>query len=177
MIGKWISEIEAILRDARAVLDGLTPEQANQQPEPGHWSVAQCIAHITQTTVPYLDLMEAALKAPSQNGPVRPGILAALLERTMEPPPGLRVKTMRRLEPPESVDIDAAMADFEAAHQRLATLLRSATETDFVRARFRSPYLGLMRVRVDQGIRVILAHSRRHLWQARQVRRVLGVPG
>jgi len=177
MIGKWVSEIEAILRDARAVLDGLTPEQANLQPEPGHWSVAQNIAHVTRTTVPYLERIEAALKSPSQNGPIRPGILAALLERVMEPPPRMRVKTFRRLEPPERVDVATALAEFDAAHHRLGQLLQGAGEADFVRTHFQSPYMPLMRVRVDQGVRVVLAHSRRHLWQARKVRRTLGVPG
>jgi hypothetical protein len=177
MIQRWLSEIEAILRDARAVLDGLTPEQANKQPQPGHWSVAQNIAHVTKTTLPYLECIETALKEPSRNGPIRPGILAALLEAVMEPPPRMRVKTFSRLEPPEKVDVGTALAEFDAAHQRLAEILRTAEEGDFLRTRFRSPYMSMIRLRMDQGVRVILAHSRRHLWQSRQVRRALGVPG
>ncbi len=176
MIERWLSEIEAIRRDTRAVLEGLTPEQANQQPEPGRWSVAQNLVHITTTTKPYLDAMEPTVRAPS-NGTVRRGLLASLLVRSMEPPPRMRVKTLRRLEPPETIDVVAALQDFEATHERVAALVRGADETTFRCQRFRSPFASFMKLRLDQGVDMLLAHARRHLWQARQARRAIGVPG
>jgi DinB superfamily len=177
MVERWLSEIEAIGRDARVVLGGLTSEQANQQPRAGSWSVAQCLAHVARTALPYLERIESALQAPARNGAVRSGILAGMLQRSMEPPPRMRMKTLRSLEPAENLDIEQTLADFDAAHERLASLLRGASEDAFVRCRFRSPFLPLISVRVDQGVNIMLAHARRHLWQARQVRRAVGVPG
>lgn len=177
MIASWLSEIEAIRRDARAVLDGLTSEQANQSPGSGRWSVAQNLLHVVKAAKPYLDRIEAALKAPTHDGPVRPGILAALLVKSLEPPPRLRVKTQRTLEPDEHLDVDLTLAEFDAVHERLAVLLRNTTEADLMRDRFRSPYLSIMHVRLDQAVRTLLAHARRHLWQARNARRLLGLHG
>lgn len=174
---RWLSEIEAIGRDARAVLDGLTSEDANRQPAAGRWSVAQNLSHITKTAVPYLELIQAQLDGHRAEKPCRAGLLAHFLARSMEPPPRIRVKTLRRLEPEETLDVDAVMAEFDAVHERLAALIRASDEDDFRRGRFASPYMSIIRVRLDQAVETLLAHARRHLWQARQVRRALGVPG
>lgn len=174
---RWLSEIEAIERDARAVFDNLTPEQANQQPQAGRWSVTQNISHISRTALPYLDLMQAQLDGGLAAKPHRAGLLAHFLKTSMEPPPRMRVKTMRSLEPAAALDVDDTLAEFVSVHERLAEMIREAGEDDFVRGRFRSPYMAIIRVRLDQAVDTLLAHARRHLWQARQARRELGVPG
>lgn len=176
MTERWLSEIEAIERDARAVIGDLTPELANRQPQPGRWSVAQNLDHTARTAVPYLERIEECL---ARNGRrrVRSGWLAALLARSMEPPPRMRVKTFRTLEPEGAIDPDRALADFIATHQRLATLIRTHDTNAFQTARFRSPFMPLIEARLDQGVDTLLAHARRHLWQARQARRSIGVPG
>lgn len=174
---RWLSEIEAIERDARAVLDGLTPEQANRQPEAGRWSVTQNLSHIAKTAIPYLDLMQQQLDGGGADRAYRRGILATLLARSMEPPPRIRVKTMRRLEPAEALDVEDVLTEFDSVHDRLATMVRASDEESFLRGRFRSPYASVIRVRLDQAVDTLLAHARRHIWQARQARRSLGVPG
>lgn len=176
MNDRWLSEIDAVERDARAVLDGLTAEQANQQPEPGRWSVAQNIEHVAKTAIPYIERIEEGLRKPGART-VRAGFLANLLVRTMEPPPRMRVKTFRSLEPSPAVDIERAFDEFSAVHQRLAAAIRTHDRADFLKASFRSPFMALFSVRLDQGVDTLLAHARRHLWQARQVRRRMGVPG
>lgn len=174
---RWLSEIETVEREARSVLDDLTPEQANQRPGRGRWSVVQNLAHISKTAVPYLDIMEARLEGGLADRPYRPGILAHLLRRSMEPPPRFRIKTQKTLEPGESLDPESVLAEFEGVHERLAALVRAADDDRFVRYRFRSPYMNLIVIRGDQAVDTLLAHARRHLWQARQARRALGVPG
>jgi hypothetical protein len=174
MIERWLKEIEAIGRDARAVLDGLSPEQANQQPGTGRWSVVQNLDHTSRTAGPYLDRIEAGLASADGQPPVRPGLMARLLLRIMEPPVSMRVKTFRYLEPGDRLDPSAVMAEYEATNARLVHALKSATSAHFLRARFNSPYLAPIRIRLDQGVDILLAHARRHLWQARQVRREIG---
>jgi len=177
MKDRWLSEIQAICRDARAAIDGLAADQANAAPQPGRWSVAQNLEHITISARPYLERIEAGLAAPGA-ADVSAGLLAKLLVKSMEPPPRLRVKTMRTMEPPtEPLDADTVLADFETVHRRLADLIREAPDGAFTRARIRSPFMSLIRLRLDQAVDTILAHARRHLWQARQARRDLGVPG
>lgn len=176
MKDRWLSEIQAICREARAGVDGLSPEQANQAPQQGRWSVAQNLAHITTTARPYLERIRDGLAKPEPTE-VPAGLLARFLVKSMEPPPRLRVKTMRMLEPPtEPLDVEAVLADFEDVHGGLADLIREADEDRFRRARFRSPFMSLIRLRLDQAVDTLLAHARRHIWQARQARRDIGVP-
>jgi hypothetical protein len=176
MKDRWLSEVQAICRDARSVLDGLAVEQANQAPRPGRWSVAQNLLHTSETAKPYLGLIAAGLASPHPTDVSR-GILAGFLVRTMEPPPRLRVKTLRSLEPSSGpLDPAAVIADFEETHTRFADMIRGAPDEAFRRARFRSPFMSVIRLRLDQGVDVMLAHARRHLWQARQARRDVGLP-
>ena len=44
-------EIQDARQRAEALLLGLTPEQFTAQPEPGKWSVAECILHLNVTAV------------------------------------------------------------------------------------------------------------------------------
>jgi hypothetical protein len=176
MKDRWLSEIDAVERDARAVLDGLTAQQANHQPEPGRWSIAQNIEHAAKTAIPYIERIEEGLREPGART-LRAGFLAKLLVRSMEPPPRMRVKTFRSLEPSPAVDVERAIDEFIAVHERLAEAIRTNEQADFLKASFRSPYMALFSVRLDQGVDTLLAHARRHLWQARQVRRAIGVPG
>jgi hypothetical protein len=39
-------QFEAIDRDARAVIEGLTREQGAWRPDAGSWSVAECLDHL-----------------------------------------------------------------------------------------------------------------------------------
>ena len=43
-----------------------------------------------------------------------------------------------------------------------------AKGVDLGRARVRSPFFRLLRTSADESFRILLAHNRRHLWQARR---------
>jgi hypothetical protein len=87
----------------------------------------------------------------------------------MEPPPKLRIRTMRRVEPAERQDTGTLMAEFEAALGRLRELIVAADGVSLRHARMRSPFARVIRFTLGQTFAVNLAHARRHLWQARQV--------
>jgi hypothetical protein len=47
---------------AQALAAGLTEQQLNWQPEPGSWSVGQCLEHLSITNEAYLTSISAALR-------------------------------------------------------------------------------------------------------------------
>ena len=59
---------------------------------------------------------------------------------------------------------------------RLLELLRRADGVDISRAKVTSPLSKLLKLRIGAAFAILAAHGRRHLWQARQVRRQAGFP-
>lgn len=176
-----LDEIEALKRDARELLDGLSDAQARWRPSPRQWSIAECVEHIVLAGEPYLPRIEAMIadakvRAERHEPPYRPGRVARWFVGSMEPPPRLRVKTFRTMEPGEPRPAADVQARFTAMHERLATLVRSAAGVPQHGARTTSPFAPVLRLTLDQAIGLLTAHGRRHLWQARQVRQQPGFP-
>jgi len=67
----------------------------------------------------------------------------------------------------------AIVADFMEWQDKLGATIRRADGLDLVRPRGRSPALPLIKWSLGALIAITLAHERRHLWQARQVRNSL----
>jgi hypothetical protein len=178
---QYLEEIEAIRLDARTVAADLTPAQLNWKADAKRWSIAQCLQHVTLTLRLYPEKVERMIAESRQRlergeRPFREGWFTRWFVRSMEPPPRLRVRTMNRVEPPRLLNRDAVLQEFDEAHVRLAELVRQADGVSLVHARTASPFLSLLHFTLGQTIAMNLAHSRRHLWQARQVRAAAGFP-
>jgi hypothetical protein len=176
-VRRFLDQVEAIRLDARSLTESLTPEQFNWRADPKRWSVGQCLLHIVLTAQQYLPAIErmigeARTRQASGAGAYRDGVLAGWLVRSMEPPPGMRIRTpSRAIEPPSAVHRDAVLAGFAAVHDDLECFIAACAGVSLVHARMSSPFTRLVRMTLRQALALNLAHSRRHLWQAWQVRK------
>lgn len=169
-----LDQMEALLLDARSLAAELTAEQFNWRPDGRRWSVGQCLEHLTLTIRLYPAkveqmLGEARARSDRGDGPYREGWFTRWFVRSMEPPPGLRVRTFGKVDPASSLDRDTVLREFEAAHRRFAELMRAADGVSLTHARTSSPFVSWMKFTLGQTFALNLAHGRRHLWQARQV--------
>lgn len=182
VLREYLDQVDALRRDARELCAGLSAAQVNWRPTERRWSVAQCMDHLTRSLDLYLPPMSRALersRARKDRGEkgYRDGIMAGWLIRSMEPPPSVRVRAPAAIRPAETFEPAAVLADFDAAHARLAGLLAAADGASLVHARMRSPMMRLMQMTLRQAFAMTLAHARRHIWQARQVTKEPGFPG
>ena len=177
----YLEQIDAVRLGARALVEDLTAGQFVWRPDPRRWSIGQCIEHITRTVQLYpakIETMLVEARARKQRGelPYREGFVSRLFVSGMEPPPRMRVRTMRRVEPPVQLDRQVVMSDFERALDRFAELIVSADGVSLRHARMPSPFAPIFKFTLGQVFAMNLAHARRHLWQARQVRKEPGFP-
>ena len=176
-----IEEIAALRLDVASIADGLSNGQFSWRPSTRGWSVGQCIEHVTRTLQLYPEKIEtmigeARLRESRGERPFREGAFTRWFIRSMEPPPGLRVRTMGVVDPPVGLERDVVLARFEAELSRLAGLIRAADGVSLQHARTRSPFVPIIQFTLGQVFALNLAHSRRHLWQARQVTQRPGFP-
>jgi hypothetical protein len=68
-----------------------------------------------------------------------------------------------------------AYAEFLSSQKLIHEFLDANADLDLAGIRFVNPFIPGIRFSVASGLHLILAHERRHLWQARQVLQAAGV--
>ena len=171
-------QLDAAERDAQALVAGLAEERGGWRAETGSWSVAECLDHLATANRVYLQAMkEPAIHAREQGklrgGPVAPGFVGRWLARTMEPPvkAPFRMKAPRTIEPRAAPPLGDAFASFRTSQDEVREFVRAYANLDLAAVRFPNPFVRGMRFSLATGLHVIIAHERRHLWQAWRVRR------
>ena len=182
LLDELVKGFEAVGRDVAALIDGLTDAQLNWCPSEGRWSIAECIAHLTVSGNLYFEPLDRAIRRGTDRAmfggrDFQPTRIGRWLVAQMEPPPKHRSKTFRKIIP-QRVESGARLArEFEAMHAGLIDRVRRSTSLDLSRVKLRSPLVPLLRLSLGTWFQFLLAHERRHLWQARQVRQELRFPG
>jgi hypothetical protein len=171
-------DVPAVIDDAKSIVAGLSDAQFNWRPSPSRWSVAQCLNHLVLTGTFAANGQEAAIARLRERGRHSDGPYAyrgisarmgAMISKGVEPPVQKKFKTGRKVVPAEHHDRDALLAEFIAVHERLAKAIVSAKGLDLAAASVPLPIL-MFSMRLGQSLAFEIAHARRHLWQARQVK-------
>ncbi len=183
-LDRMLHELEEQNAAAEAVARELTPAQLAWRPEPGRWSIEQCLEHLAVTNARYRAKIEEALGAgglaPGAGSSAlaaayRPRFLARMIRDTPGPVVKRKLKTPRVFAPGEQ-PAPGALDRFLEEQRRLATFIDRARALDPRRVRFSSPVSGLIRVNLPEALELIVVHEQRHLRQAEAVRRARGFP-
>jgi len=175
-----LDQLETIKADGRAVAAGLTEGQFNWHPGPGRWSIADCLEHLNvgvSKTLPAFDraIAQGRSKAQASPGPFRYGWFSRWMIGSMEPPPKWRMTAPRIFRVPTGATYQVAdvLPEFLSVRDQLAQRVRLADGLDLGKIRAISPVNSLLRLPLGAYFAFIIAHDRRHVWQARQVRNSL----
>jgi hypothetical protein len=171
----YLRQIEAVKREAEVFLAGMTDVQFNWRPGSERWSIAQCFDHLnvaTRRTFPAFDraIADARARGLSAPGPFRYGWFTRWMVGSMEPPVKRRQRTFKIFLPAQETPLAATLAEFRTVQDHLADRVRTADGLDLKRARVISPVSRLLRLPLGAYFAFVIAHDRRHLWQASNVR-------
>ncbi|MDX2150005.1 MAG: DinB family protein [Bryobacteraceae bacterium] len=170
-------QIEAVLADARTLTDPLSDEQMNWRPSPGHWSIAECVGHLSRTGVAFVPGIKAAMEqAQKSGGPFRYGWLESWAVSKMDQRGKIKVKAPKGLEAPPACPKAECLREFEAVHKEILEWVTRANGLHLSKTRVRHPFLPIVRYSLCGTFRMIAGHCRRHLAQAREVRSAPGFP-
>jgi hypothetical protein len=163
--------------DAKAgeLLSGLTEDQFHWSPASSRWSIAQCLVHLVIIGGKYFPIVDETIEhARAQNllsrGPFRYGFLERWFVRATEPPPGIRLRTPTAARPPDDQPLAGVVANFLTMQNDLRMRIRTANGLDLARARMTSPFVKALTMGLGPCFAFLVAHERRHIWQAWQVR-------
>ncbi len=176
----YLFQLTSITQDLPGLAGGLARGQFNWRPDPRRWSIGQCVAHLNITLERYLPVLDQAVAtARSQGrraqGPFVPSLFERWFIGSLEPPVRLRFKTPKAFVGGDDLETGATLALWDELHRKFAERIRSAEGLDRARIKVRSQF-GPISFGLGATFGVLLAHDRRHLWQAREVRRLVGFP-
>lgn len=168
---------DAAEEDARALLNGLDETLGTWRPQPGSWSVAECLDHLASGNRVYLRAMappaqQAVAHGRRRRNPAVPGLIGRWFVGTFEPPvrPQFRLKAPRTIRPRPSPTLGDAARQFFQSQDELRAFLRQYADIDLAGVKFPNPFVRAFRFSLATGLHVLAAHERRHLWQAWRVR-------
>ncbi len=176
-IQSLLDQIAANKAAGQAVAAGLSDERLNWHATKDSWSIAECLTHLNvgvTKTLPAFDraIGEGRSKNQLAPGPFRYGWFSRMMVASMEPPPKFRMKAPRLMRVLVGGTYRGAdlLPEFAAMRDQLAERVRQADGLDLAHVRTISPVNRLLRMPLGAYFDFIIAHDRRHLWQARNVR-------
>ena len=163
------------------LVKSLDDAQMNWTPAPGRWSIAQCLEHLTLSNQAFRKVMEAAIEQARMehcysSGPYRYGWLGERFVKSLEPGAGFKARNPKPVTPGAQLVGEKVAKEFFEENRTLVALIARANGLDLGRVRVTSPFLKLFTISLGQSFRLLAAHERRHLEQARAVRASRGFP-
>ena len=169
-------QLRTIISRAENLAKEVPREKFGRRPEPGSWSMAECLDHLNETARLYLPALTERIERARENGMLAsPGsgertLIGRIMTWTQEPPVRFTTKTFEAIEPTEAPDSDVVIEDFVALHEELIVRINEAADLDRKKIKMRSVLDSRLKLSLGDWFHFLAAHARRHLWQAEQVR-------
>ncbi len=177
----FFRELSVNRETAGALVEGLSAEQLGWRPAPTQWSLAEVCGHLATTSELYLAELDLAIArghsdAAYSERPFQGTIVSRLVVWVMEPPVRVRMRSPSELRPDPAEQPIEARQRYLAAQRNLEIRMERAAGLDLSHVRVRLPQLRQVRLSLGGVLALLLAHERRHLWQATLVRRSAAFP-
>ena len=174
-------EVQSVSRDiadsrrrAQALVDAVSADQLMRRPDPGKWSIAECLAHLNITAETLQKFMARGIEQAKQEkrfgeGPFSIGPKGRLLVWIAEPPPKFRIRAPKNVRPPAAInDPLQVLPAFMKAQDEWERLMQEQEGLDLAKIKVGQ---GVFRMRLAAALPWMMAHQRRHLLQAENVKR------
>lgn len=173
-LSRCLKEMSALEADLNTLLSTLTEAQFQAPPRMGGWSIAHCIDHLVLTGRAFVPVWDTALHvagpAPSPNFTGYSWLQRRILILA-EPPYRWKTQAAKSAHPCSRLPMDVTLHRFYTMHQEFARRMKSSDSLDVSRTQVRSPFRPWIRYSLCFTFDLALAHERRHLWQAWQIRK------
>jgi len=168
-----VEKLESHIQRVEAATKRMTDAQLSKDLDSGLWGVGRVLEHLNIANEPYIKSMRAALaSAPSDSGDTpKTGFWGRTLAKIAGPEGNAPA-------PPQMVP-DAKEFTREVVNRwvtitrELIVVAKEAEGKDINKAKFKNPFIGLMKMNVTDGFTVAVAHTERHVRQIEERAKVI----
>lgn len=150
-------------------------------PEKGRWSVVQVLEHLNAYNRHYLPVIEKELSVITHdaNAWFTSGLWGERFTKMMKPTNIYEIKnkmkTQKRMSFPNSLNVDKVLAEFNAGQDKMLQLLEMAKDKDLAKIHIPISLTKLIKLRLGDTFRFLIAHEQRHMIQARNTVKEIGI--
>lgn len=173
-------QLDAALQKAGSIVNNLSFEQLKQRPQSDKWSIAECLVHLNLASQSYINLLNTSygqipMKQIYVEKQFRMDLLGKFLKWTLEPPPMsiFKVKTTEKFQPVDIEPLSEVLPTFLALQEQLKVSVGAADGLPLEQIKVVSPFSGKIKYNLLSCFNILLAHERRHLWQAEKVKEAI----
>lgn len=172
LINTLTEEAQQILAKAES-LKQLTPQQLNYKPDAKSWSVIEIVEHLNIFGRHYLPLAEKGIaksKGGNNKSTFSSGFMGEKLTNTMKPKPNGEIPspmgTLKKFDPAkQNLPTKNTLDEFIQQQHTLLKLLKTAHQQDLEGVRVTSTLGPIIRFKLGDTYRFMIAHIQRHLLQ------------
>lgn len=189
-MAKYKSEdlLNDLIKDVQRIKESALFFQSSDQtklaycPDKRKWSVVQVLEHLNAYNRHYLPQIEknVSIVTRSNNAWFTPGYWGDLFTRKMKPTNVYEIKnkmkTSKAYSFPNSLNVEQVQKEFIEHQDHLLKLLELAKGRDLEGIRIPITLTSLVRLKLGDLFRFLIAHEQRHMIQARNTLREVGVP-
>lgn len=171
------NQLDAASDKAARIVNAVDFEQLYKRPKPDKWSIAECLVHLNLSSQAEIAEIDGAIEnAPPGNAnvqkPFKMDLLGGFLKWMLEPPPLFfsKMKTTKLFQPVEVESVGEVLPEFLALQEQLKARVDMVAALPLDRIKIRSPFDRRVKYNLFSFFHILLAHERRHLWQAEKVK-------
>lgn len=159
----------------------IDPVKLNYPPAEGSWTVLQALEHLNMYNRYYLPEIErkVAIIPKEWNAWFVPGMLGDYFTRMMLPSNIAEVKnkmkTPKGYRPELVLNADAVLQEFITHQHKLLKLLETARKRNMNEIKIATSLSKLVKLKLGDTFRFLIAHEQRHMVQARNALKALGI--
>ena len=166
-----VSEVE---RRARELFGALDYERFNRSPQPGSWSIGQCLDHLVKANEPYFAIFDSVANGTKQTMfwerlPILPKIFGATVLNTVHPTTVRKSKAPRIFQPTTSNVPLAVREAFLQQQHKFVDAFTSLRGVDLDVTIVTSPVARFIPYNLRDALSIVVAHEERHMQQAERV--------
>ena len=179
-----ISQLQADVKQIIAAAEHLEtadPVKLNYCPEEGKWSVAQVLEHLNAYNRYYLPAIERSMVQISKDTSAWfvPGFWGNYFTNMMMPKNVYEVKNkmkaMKTYTPAKGLNVESVFREFFQHQNKILQLLDVAKRRNMNSIRIPISITKLIRFKLGDTFRFLIAHEQRHMIQARNAVKAVGV--
>lgn len=175
-LAEIIRQIDETSELARQIAGNLDGNQLRRRPQSDKWSVAECLVHLSHSSEAELVVLDDVLartceKSSSNEVKYKMDFFGRFLKWMLEPPPMFwsKLKTTEMFQPMNIEPVERVLPDFLSLQEQLKVRVEMANGLRLDKIKVASPFNKKVRYNLLSCFHLLLAHERRHLWQAKQI--------
>ncbi|REE00104.1 DinB family protein [Marinoscillum furvescens] len=171
---EWIQNAALIHHEINELFDGLSEDQLNNKPSPQKWSIGEQLEHLMVSNTLYFPKLKAIAAGKHKNPSAArftylPQFFGKSILKAVQPDNEKKLKTSRKFLPDQKHHTLQLKDKFSRHQDELIELVKNTNHIDHKKAIITSPANRLIFYYLEDAIKIILAHERRHIHQAQQL--------